>query len=54
MGRFKRDVEEKELVGIRVPEVLHATPEVLVTQWIEGERARRHVLLGQGARALCL
>lgn len=36
--RFKQDVEEKDLTGVVVPEVLHATPEVLVTQWIEGEQ----------------
>ncbi|GAB4820396.1 hypothetical protein N2152v2_007442 [Parachlorella kessleri] len=36
--RFKRDVEEKNLTGIVVPEVYLATDEVLVTQWIEGEK----------------
>ncbi len=35
-ARFKRDVEEKNLTGIVVPEVYLATDEVLVTQWIEG------------------
>ena len=43
--RFKLDMEEKQLVGIMVPEVYAATHEVLVTQWIDGELGR-----GGGAR----
>jgi hypothetical protein len=35
--RFKRDVEEKKLTGIIVPEVYLAGNDVLVTEWIDGE-----------------
>lgn len=36
--RFARDVEDENLVGIIVPQVVHCTDDVLVTEWIEGER----------------
>ena len=38
--RFQRDVVEKDLTGIVVPEVYHATHEVLITEWIEGGPGR--------------
>lgn len=36
--RFKKDVEMEKLTGIVVPEVYVATAEVLITEWIDGER----------------
>jgi aarF domain-containing kinase len=36
--RFAKDVEEQDLVGIVVPKVVLAVDDVLVSEWIDGER----------------